>query len=83
MNWIKTYNKERDKAVKSLNVAEFRKFYKKWQERGFYQVSLPDDDAVVEVTMRKMLFHINSATEQEKADAEKWLIAHGLTTNLR
>ncbi len=40
MNWIKQYNKERDKAVKSLNVAEFRKFYKKWQERGFYQVSL-------------------------------------------
>lgn len=83
MNWIKTYNKERDKAVKSLNVAEFRKFYKKWQERGFYQVSLPDNDAVVEVTMRKMLFHINSATEQEKADAEKWLIEHGLTTDLR
>lgn len=83
MNWIKQYNKERDKAVKSLNVAEFRKFYKKWQERGFYQVSLPDNDTVVEVTMRKMLFHINSATEQEKADAEKWLIDHGFTTDLR
>ena len=51
--------------------------------KRLFQVSLPDNDAVVEVIMRKMLFHINSATEQEKADAEKWLIDHGCTTDLR
>ncbi len=34
--WIK----ERDEAVRSLDVDTFTKFYTKWQEKGIYQLPL-------------------------------------------
>jgi hypothetical protein len=47
-----------------------------------YQKQLPSDDNVVEIMMRKMVYHINSATPEQKADAKKWLEDHGCNTSL-
>lgn len=70
---------ERDKAVKSLDVAEFRKFYERWYKRGIYKLSLPDNDRVIEITMRKMVLMMKNSTEQERKDAKVWLLERGLS----
>lgn len=76
MNLMKQFVKERDKAIRSLDVETFKRFYKKWYYMGYYRLPLPADN-VIEISMRKMLCEIQSATEEEKKEAEKWLIDHG------
>lgn len=70
---------ERDKAVKSLNVAEFRKFYARWYKRGIYHLPLPSSDRIIEITLRKMILMIKSASDQEREEAKKWLDERGLS----
>lgn len=70
---------ERDKAVKSLNVAEFRKFYARWYKRGIYHLPLPPSDHIIEISMRKMMLMIKSASDQEREEAKKWLDERGLS----
>ena len=82
MNWMKLWIKERDEAVRSLDVEKFKECYKKWRARGYYDMPLPSDDRVIEVSMRKMMFHSNSFSEQEKADAKKWLEDRGFSTDM-
>lgn len=72
---------ERDKAIKSQDVDTFKAFYNKWKKRGFYELQLPND-IVLEITLRKMLYNLKSATTQEKADAAKWLQERGLSTEM-
>lgn len=80
---MNSWLKERDKVVKSYDVQAFRAFFHKWQKRGIYDktMTLPTD-YVLELSMRKMVYHMNSATDQEKADAEKWLLEHGSRTDI-
>ena len=73
---------ERDKAIKSQDIDTYKAFYNKWKQRGFYEFDLPND-IVLEVALRKMLYHLESATTQEKAIAKKWLTEHGYSTDLR
>lgn len=77
--------KERDEAVKTSIKANdlrvFRRFYAKWKAKGLYQIGLPSDE-VLWVSLYKMLYHTNSATAEEKATAEMWLIAHGSSTKI-
>ena len=70
------YNKERDKAVKSLDVEKFKKFCKKWGN------PVPPTDEIIEIVMRKMMYHINSFSPEEKESAKKWLEEHGSSTDL-
>lgn len=59
--WIK----ERDKAVKTMDVQKFKTFYYKWKRRGIYQMDLPNDD-VIEISMRKMILAIKKCNRKGK-----------------
>lgn len=77
---FKQWRKERNKAAKSYDIDKFRAFYEKWANKGFYQIPLPSNDRVIEITMRKIVYNIQSSTLQEKRDAKAWLLAHGCDT---
>lgn len=77
---LATWMAERDKAIKTLDVEKFRAFYREWMDRGIYQWPLPRDDKIIEISLRKMLYNLQSATEEEKAEAERWLTEHGCDT---
>ena len=79
--WKDIWIKERDEAIRTLDVEEFKKFYEKWTKRGFYRNGLPSDE-VIEISLRKMLYHLGNATAEEKAKAEKWLTDRGYDTNM-
>lgn len=74
--------RERNEAVRSLDVKRFRAFYRKWQRRGVYKMPLPKSREVIEISMRKMVCNIESSTAEEKADAAAWLYRHGSNTDL-
>jgi hypothetical protein len=82
---IKDFVRDRDKAVKDAcrtgNLENFKAFYEKYKKRGVYKLPLPSDE-VIEISLRKMLYHTASATDEEKAGAEKWLIEHGSSTSI-
>lgn len=75
--WIK----ERDEVVKTYDVAAFKEFYHKWQRKGLYRMPLPPDN-VIEISLRKMVFSMKSATDEEKREAQRWLIEHGSNTDM-
>lgn len=75
--WIKIWLRERDEVTKTYDVEAFKVFYRKWKARGLYQLPLPENDEVIERTMRKMVCNMKSATEEEKAEALEWLKARG------
>ena len=73
---------ERDEVCKTYDLDKFKAFYEKWCKKGIYNpVHLPSDE-VIEVAMRKMVYHMASSTEEEKEEAKKWLIAHGSSERL-
>ena len=74
---IKEWAQERDKAALSYDVERFRAFYEKWKARGVYQIDLPDNDLVIEVTMRMMVGIMASATVEQKKEANQWLFERG------
>jgi len=75
--------KERDEVVKSYDIDAFKAFWHKWQKKGLYnkQMPLPQDE-VIEISMRKMVFNMASATEDEKKEAQTWLHERGCSTEL-
>ena len=79
--WKDIWIKERDEAVRTQDVEQFKAFYKKWRARGFYKMPLPSDE-VIEISLRKMLYHLADVTEEEKAEAEKWLKERGYSTDM-
>lgn len=76
LNLIKQYNKDRDKAVLSLDVETFKTFCKKWGN------PIPPTDRVIEITMRKMACHITSLPSEFRAEAKKWLENNGFDDRL-
>ena len=74
---IKRYNKDRDKAVLSLDVKTFKKFCKKWGN------PVPPTDEIIEITMRKMACHITSLPSEFRSEAKKWLEDRGYTDSLK
>ncbi len=78
---LRQWRKDRDKAVRSLNVSTFKKMYYKYKRVGIYQLELPDD-YIIEISMRKMLYHLPGASEHEKRMAADWLKIHGCTTEM-
>lgn len=67
---------ERNVVIKSLDVEKFKAFWKKWSARGFYRNGLPNDE-VIEISLYKMLYNLESATEEEKNKAKEWLESRG------
>lgn len=67
---------ERNVVIRSLDVEKFKAFWKKWSARGFYRNGLPDDE-VIEISLCKMLYNLESATEEEKNKAKEWLESRG------
>ena len=67
---------ERNVVIRSLDVEKFKAFWKKWSARGFYRNRLPDDE-VIEISLYKMLYNLESATEEEKNKAKEWLESRG------
>lgn len=67
---------ERNVVIRSLDVEKFKAFWKKWSARGFYRNGLPDDE-VIEISLYKMLYNLESATEEEKNKAKEWLESKG------
>ena len=61
---IDQFNKERDEVAKSYDVQKFRKFYAKWTFKGAYDRPLPGNDRVIEIAMRKMVYHLKSSTKK-------------------
>ena len=82
---IKEFVRDRDKAVKEAcrtgNLENFKAFYEKYKKRGLYKLPLPSDE-VLEISVRKMLCNTASATNEEYAEAYKWLIEHGSDTSM-
>lgn len=79
--WLKLFNEERDAAIKTQDIVQLKMFYYKWKARGIYQLELPSDE-VIEISLRKMLYHIKSSTDEEKEAAKKWLEERGYTIDL-
>lgn len=79
---IKQWEKERDTACLSYDVNKFRSFYNKWMLAGMYRKPLPMDFMTIEIMMRKMVYHINSSTQEQREEAKKWLEEHGCNTQL-
>lgn len=79
---IKQWERDRNKACLSYDVNKFREFYNKWLLAGMYSKPLPQDVHVLEITMRKMVYHINAATPEQKAEAKQWLEERGCSTSL-
>lgn len=67
---------ERNVVIRSLDVEKFKAFWKKWSARGFYRNGLPNDE-VIEISLYKMLYNLESATEEEKNKAKEWLESKG------
>lgn len=67
---------ERNVVIRSLDVEKFKAFWIKWSARGFYRNGLPDDE-VIEISLYKMLYNLESATEEEKNKAKEWLESKG------
>ena len=73
---LKQFVEERDRAIYSFNVEKFKKFYRKWQERGVYNEPLANDE-VLEVALRKMVLQLKNPKQKKLAEAKAWLKARG------
>jgi hypothetical protein len=71
--WIK----ERDEVLLSLDLKKYKAFYRKWQKEGVYTMPLPDNDMVVEISMRQSLLALPNLPEGKMIEAQLWLIDHG------
>lgn len=74
--------KERDEVVKSYDVPRFKEFVKKWTELGVYHLDILPSDEVIEISMRKMVYHFTTSTHKEREDAKRWLESRGYTTEV-
>lgn len=78
----KKWLKERDSVILTHDTDKFREFYKKWYQKGVYQLKLPTSDIVVRASMEKAILFMTKATDEEKAKAKDWLINNGFTTDI-
>ena len=80
---VALWTKERDEVIKTYDVQKFKDFYRKYQLLGIYpDVVILPKDKVIEVSLRKMVYHMKSATSKEKSEAAKWLKERGFTTDM-
>lgn len=75
--FIAQYVKDRDEAVKSMDVNKFKDFIFKYDKRQ----CIPSDE-VIEITMRKMAVHITNLDLDTRVDAFRWLLERGYNFDL-
>jgi len=68
--------KERDEAIYTFDVEKFKKFYRKWEKRGIYTQPLPSD-AIIEISLRKMVCVLANPRQDKLAEARAWLSERG------
>ncbi len=68
--------KERDEVMQTFDVDRFKEFYRKWADRGMYQMPLPSDD-VIEIAMRKCVCGMSNPRLEKLAEARAWLAERG------
>ncbi len=74
--------KERDEVVKSYDVQRYKEFVNKWSKLGVYNIDYFPSDEVIEISMRKMVYHFTTSTHKERADAKRWLESRGYSTEV-
>lgn len=74
--------KERDEVVKSYDVQRYREYVKKWSKLGLYDIDFDPPDEIIEISMRKMVYHFTTSTHKERADAKRWLESRGYSTEV-
>lgn len=76
--WIQ----ERDEAILSFDINKFKEFYEKWEKRGFYNIALPENDKVLEISLRKMVIIMKNPPKDKLEEAKKWLREHGCSETI-
>lgn len=79
---IKEFVRDRDRAVATFDIEVFKQFFDKYKAKGVYDIDLPSNDEVIEITMRKMAVHSTGLPKEVIAEAEKWLTDRGFSTAL-
>lgn len=79
---IRLWKKELDEAIRKQDVNEWLKFYDKWHYLGVYETPMPNNPKMIEIMLKKLLYQMPSATDQERREAKKWLESHGCSTSL-
>lgn len=42
--WLKLFNEERDAAIKTQDIVQYKMFYYKWKARNIFSLELPSDE---------------------------------------
>lgn len=42
--WLKLFNEERDAAIKTQDIVQYKMFYYKWKARNIFLLELPSDE---------------------------------------
>lgn len=71
MQEIEKYVKERDEVFRSLDWDRIKRFCLKWQ------IPIPKKDISFKAGVYKVILHMTSSTDKEKAKAIEWLTIHG------
>lgn len=79
--YLKVWKMELKEAVKDCDIDKFRAFYEKWEKRGIYDKPLPDDDRLIEATMRYIVLADDAFSFGDRVKAKEWLREHGFSEN--
>ena len=74
---IREFVRDRDKAVATFNIETFKKFFAKYKAKGIYDIDLPNDDKVIEISLRKMAVHSTGLPMKVRMEAAEWLTERG------
>lgn len=74
---LRQFVKERDEAVLTFDVPTFRRFYKRWADKGVYDRRLLPPDNVVEISLRQMVIGMANPPKDKLEEAKAWLRARG------
>lgn len=75
---IKQWSEERNAMVETLDIDEFKKFVKKWQEKGIYDsdIKFPSEETI-ELTLCGMAWQSDDVSEETKNKAVEWCYENG------
>jgi hypothetical protein len=75
---VKEFVRDRDAAILTFDVREFRKFYRKWEKKGVYGKKLPKDDEIIMLVICHMVLGMENPPEEAKKRAEEYLTSYGV-----
>ena len=78
MGELVQYVRERDEAVRTLNVQVFKDFIRQWNGADY---PIPSDE-ILEITMRKMAVHSTNLPKRFREEAAAWLLNRGYDLDL-